>query len=350
LCEVRADGRGAYRLRWRLATTALLDGYLGVASPRGLRIGLRPILGRFVGSAKARRFRPPARDGKLIQLEISRRTGIDLKDQTNKIKELHKGIDSVIATALANQASASLDDPIREELDSLLAGKIGTRPASQQELEAACADGERRYAQSRPPGSKDARDKKDIRYVFDGLEYQAQYGDYLLWRQLIAHCGQQGLKSIILVTSDSKEDWWQLLEGKSIGPHPELSAEIKKIAGVALFWMYEASNFLKYAKEFTGADVKDKSIRGARDIEEELVQRGGLLGALLGGSHDSSQTNALAELARRREDYDVSRPVLDWLEREHPDAARLCRAKARHTEGVFANLGSATSKPRANAN
>src|SRR5262249_7586543 len=32
------------------------------ASPRGLRIGLRPILGRFVGSAKARRFRPPAHE------------------------------------------------------------------------------------------------------------------------------------------------------------------------------------------------------------------------------------------------------------------------------------------------
>src|SRR5688572_29316436 len=31
--------------------------------PRGLRPGLRPILGRVVGSAKARRFRPPRIEG-----------------------------------------------------------------------------------------------------------------------------------------------------------------------------------------------------------------------------------------------------------------------------------------------
>jgi hypothetical protein len=274
-------------------------------------------------------------DSELLRMEISRRTGVDLKDHSDKLRDLYKQIDSVIAKALEDQPSPSLEDPIRDQLDTLFAGKVGPSPQQQGDVDNLNSDAARRYSQLRPPGFKDAAEKKDIRYVLGGLVYEAQYGDFIVWRQLLDHANGKQLKTVIFVTSDAKEDWWQVIDGKTIGPHPELTAEIRKSAGVDLFWMYEVSNFLTFAKKFIGADVKEQSIREVRDVErldqESYVLE--LLHALtpkLSSPADDSLSvleterehrNALAQLLRNTDSVQVEKSVLPWLQKTNPGAS-----------------------------
>src|SRR5258706_533380 len=92
-----------------------------------------------------------------------------------------------------------------------------------------------------------------------------KYGDGVLWFQVIEYAKSQK-KPIILVTDDQKDDWWRIEKGKTLGPRPELITEISTKAKVA-FYMYNASQFLKYAKDFLGLHVKQEAIEEIKEVE-----------------------------------------------------------------------------------
>lgn len=264
-------------------------------------------------------------NAELLRMEIARRTGVDVKEYTEQLRALHAGIDAAIETALAEQQSTSLDDPIRDQLDSLFAGKVGPAPQDQVYLDALYKLGETRYALRRPPGFKDAADKKDLKYVLKGLLYQAQYGDFLIWQQLLDHVAANKVKAVLFVTSDTKDDWWQVIDGKTIGPQPELVEEIRRGGVAGLFWMYEVSSFLKYAQEIGGAKINEQSIQEARNVEREpqdveqiaFLDENALEAASsgsgdLGTSQKKNQLLGLYELGAKV-------PIYDWLGRLFPD-------------------------------
>jgi hypothetical protein len=173
-----------------------------------------------------------------------------------------------LADLRATGISTSGDDPIRGELDEVLTN-VGA-PFTQAELDELYVEGERRYRTKTPPGYAE---KKEGEYEYFGRTYKRLFGDWILWRETLNWARREAVKCLVFVTDDRKEDWW-LIEGTSkppqrIGPRPELAAEMRHMADVALFYLYDSGGFLKYAKAVLGANVRDTSIAEVKEVAEE---------------------------------------------------------------------------------
>jgi hypothetical protein len=170
-----------------------------------------------------------------------------------------------------SQLVAGQRDEIREYVYSLLGSRIGEPPPDQDGLDRLYAEGSKRYARKMPPGYMDI-EKGDLS-VFDygGLTYKRQFGDLLLWEQVIGSCVQHGIKHAVLVTDDDKEDWWWMIESKGtkrIGPRPELVEEICRRSGVVAFHMYNSEQLVRWSSSFLDLSVQNSSIAQIRDVRQ----------------------------------------------------------------------------------
>ncbi|MCD4510971.1 PIN domain-containing protein [Brucella pseudogrignonensis] len=223
--------------------------------------GERKLVEDVLSDAKSRFNEVQERIGGL-QIE-KRGLGIEAASLIEEFKSVNQKLVDALNSVHSAQLDITVADPIRERLDILLAGKVGVAPDSQVALDELCADGDARYENKIPPGYEDSvKDKNpnDATFLHDEICYQRKYGDLILWRQVINHVRESQFKSVILVTSDRKEDWWWREKGKTIGPRPELVREIARLADANLFWMYSSSEFLKNAGNFTQAHVTTQSV------------------------------------------------------------------------------------------
>ena len=158
-------------------------------------------------------------------------------------------------------------DYIREKITDLFQGKIGELPANQEELDQIYLEGEQRYKISRPPGFRDKKknQEKNNSYSHKGLVFKKEYGDLIVWKQILKQARFKSLTHIIFITADNKEDWWRQEHGKTIGPHSELVDEISQV-GVSIFHMYTPDNFLRYAKHYLSLEIADKSIQQVKEV------------------------------------------------------------------------------------
>jgi hypothetical protein len=140
-------------------------------------------------------------------------------------------------------------DPMLATFMDLYADRIGDAYPP-DELEKLHKEAEARYKASIPPGYKDSNKGDD-----------SQYGDYVLWRQILDHGKQEG-RHLILVTDDAKEDWWQISAGETLGPRPELRSEYFKHTQ-GLFYLYKPAQFLSNAGLTTSTTVSP-------DVVEEI--------------------------------------------------------------------------------
>ncbi len=166
-------------------------------------------------------------------------------------------------------------DAIREQLENLLVGKIGSPPKSQKDLDAIYKEGADRYRMGCPPGYKDSQKagKSEIQnaYVHKSLYFKREFGDLLLWYQLIDYAKEQNVQHIIFVTDDQKEDWWWIENSrgpKTIGPRPELVDELNFKASVNVFLMYTSERFLDYASKQFQIAVEPTSVEEVREAIE----------------------------------------------------------------------------------
>jgi hypothetical protein len=169
------------------------------------------------------------------------------------------------------QPDVSDRDEIRDRIDKLLLGKVGAPPKSQTELDQIYSDGKKRYQDRRPPGYKDkdkGRDSASSAYFVNNLRFEREYGDVVLWRQILDHAKQEQLQHLILIIDDNKEDWWQSIGGKKIGPQPELIGELTSETGVKTFHMYTSERFLEFAQVYIQEEVRQTSIDQIRDVIE----------------------------------------------------------------------------------
>jgi len=189
----------------------------------------------------------------------------------DKVNQAFEEFRKVLDESEQKQPDVSTPDNLRDEIDTLLKGKIGAPPQSQAELDKLNEEGQRRYEYHRPPGYMDKEEKLEPGvYRYGDLVHKRKYGDLILWQQIIeAAKTNENFKHLIFVTDDDKEDWWWIVESqgkKTIGPRPELVEEISSKAGVLSFYMYNSEHFIKYAKEHLKIEIQDKSIEQARDI------------------------------------------------------------------------------------
>ena len=154
--------------------------------------------------------------------------------------------------------------------------KIGPSPESQQALDEIFKDGVKRFASNIPPGYKDkdkeTSDKDGSIYFWNDLLFKRQFGDLLMWKQLLGHVKSKGLSHIILIQDDAKEDWWRFVKGKTIGPRPELMREMTN-SGATLFYMYSSDNFLKYSSRFLKMPLPKQEIRQIQDAKQVIKEK-----------------------------------------------------------------------------
>ena len=162
-------------------------------------------------------------------------------------------------------------DEIRNKIDSLFEGKIGTPPKEQQEIDDLFKEAEVRYKNAIPPGFKDSKkdEKNPDEFTYGGITYKRKYGDLIVWKQIIHQAKTESLKDVIFITDDSKSDWWWKIDSngkKTIGVRPELIDELTREAGVERFYAYNTEGFLSYANEQLGAEVTEEAIEEVREV------------------------------------------------------------------------------------
>lgn len=200
----------------------------------------------------------------ILDLEMGKRAiAVDMEEMISALTGAKNELIAAIDKVVANQLSVSAEDPIRERIDALLVGKVGEGPASQDEYDLLVRDGEARFSEKIPPGFNDAEKDKnpnDATFVFDGIKYQRKFGDLIVWRQLIGAAKSAKWQKVMLITGDRKDDWWWHVEGKSQGPRPELLRELKREAGVNLFWMYTSPTFFEFGSQYLKTIISRDSV------------------------------------------------------------------------------------------
>lgn len=216
-------------------------------------------------------------DDVVTVLEGARKSAATLRSRFNTHPSLDANriaalIDQSIDGALAEVESARSRqesyqsgkvDGIFSEVSDLFNGRVGS-PYEPKRLEELYKLGESRYEKKFPPG-----------YMDTGKDGKREYGDFLLWMQILDHAEQTG-RPAIFVTQDAKEDWWRRSRGETYGPRPELVAEYFERAG-ALVHFYDPKRFLKYAKS-AGVSVSTSSLS---EVERVSALESRLLEALL---------------------------------------------------------------------
>lgn len=144
------------------------------------------------------------------------------------------------------------DDHILDNVLKMFSDKVGdhfdeTR-VSQEENEA-----QRRIKENIPPGYKDkSKSPPDC------------YGDYFIWRQILDYAKSANC-SIIFVTSDEKDDWWNKIHSEKIGPRVELLQEFEKEVGQQ-FHIYTLSHFLNTFSETIEGEQSKQMIKAAEEV------------------------------------------------------------------------------------
>ncbi|MDR7021156.1 PIN-like domain-containing protein [Aeromonas salmonicida] len=169
----------------------------------------------------------------------------------------------------SQQPCVRSNDEIRGLIDSHFDNSIGDKPISQAWLDDIYKEGNERYKNKIPPGFKDAGKAKsgdDSHFIFDGLSYERQFGDLILWKQLLTKAKEDNIENVVFITDDSKEDWWNHINsnGKKItGPIPELQAEIYRESNIKQFHMYNTASFMEDGNTYLSVAVNESSIEDA---------------------------------------------------------------------------------------
>jgi PIN like domain len=190
-----------------------------------------------------------------------------VEDMIKDIKKVFDSFKEDLIPLKENTVKIDGSDYIRDKITELFQEKIGESPTNQKELDQIYVVGEERYKICRPPGFKDKNNKdKEKPYIYKGLLFKREYGDLILWKQILKQVKSESLSHVIFITGDNKEDWWRIEHGKTIGgPHPELTEEIVD-AGASMFYMYRPEGFLAFAKKYLQQEIKEKSIQQVEEV------------------------------------------------------------------------------------
>lgn len=147
-------------------------------------------------------------------------------------------------------------DPYHDRITEALSGRIGDPPDSEK-LKRLYEEARHRYESQIPPGYEDLKEKEE----------PDAYGDCVGWAQLLEMAKSED-KGAILITDDSKADWWKIQGDRTIGPRPELLAEFAEKTKQQ-FYMYSSAQFMKHSAEYLESKVEDEAIQEIKRRLEE---------------------------------------------------------------------------------
>jgi hypothetical protein len=241
---------------------------------------------------------------KSIELE-KRNIGIsNIDERLNAIQETHKTLADAVQLACNKLPPISLDDPIGEEICTLLEGRVGAPPSDQAALDLMLHEAQARFDQKIPPGFMDQR-KGDALSHDRGVTYPDKFGDLILWKQILNHASTNKISAIVFVTRDSKKDWWWEEDGKTLGPLPQLVQEIADV-GVSPFWLYTPDKFLQHAEiHLQATEVTPEAVQQVKELSIQVGEAKiySKVNPVIGGS---SVLEAMEQMSRLMRHEDMS--------------------------------------------
>jgi PIN like domain len=169
-------------------------------------------------------------------------------ERTKKFEELEHSEHLSLDDALIN-------DPILAAFERLLDGKIGSKP-SDDERNSRITEALKRQKLKQPPGYKDVDKDTD----------ELKAGDYLLWAELLEYAkSSESTTPIMFVTGDVKEDWFERIKEKTIGPRIELKREFASTSARP-YYQQNLESFLHNGNRFLNSEVSVSAISEATTI------------------------------------------------------------------------------------
>ncbi|MDO6786044.1 PIN domain-containing protein [Cobetia marina] len=193
------------------------------------------------------------------ELDNSRQHPFASKETMTSVNEAFNKLTTEFTDNKNSYTSKIHDDDIKDRYFNIYNNRVGD-PISSKILETIFTEGEERYKNQIPPGYKDAS-KQAKEGTPDDLK--RKFGDLIIWKEIIQHSSSID-KGIIFVTDDRKEDWWEIFNGKTIGPRPELIKEFEKNTGNRIH-IYKSDRFLELARKNLGQQVSTSIVDEIRD-------------------------------------------------------------------------------------
>ncbi|MDI5830669.1 PIN-like domain-containing protein [Shewanella xiamenensis] len=153
------------------------------------------------------------------------------------------------------------NDLLLSRIESIFDKRVGEKPTN-EDIQKIMDEGKARYNALTPPGYKDVTKEKDAdnKYTYNGVSYEKQYGDLIVWKQIIDHAKKMDINYLIFVTDDNKEDWWEITQGKTTGFRTELIDEILASTDLKNFKAYSLVGFLTESKQYLNNTVSQDTI------------------------------------------------------------------------------------------
>lgn len=216
---------------------------------------------------------------------------INTKDITSKFNVIIDGIRKEISQKESEYPDLLDVDLIRDKLSILFNEKIGV-PYDQTKLKEIHAEGIKRYEVKKPPGYKDEKDKKGKVKYYKDLEISDMFGDLIVWNQIL-DMAEETRKPIVFITDDAKEDWWQIVKGKTIGPRLELLNEFNEKVGTQ-FYMYQPDRFTEFAQEFLKEQINTKAVQEIKELRYiDKIEETSVDGLIIAMHKSFKQSHAL---------------------------------------------------------
>lgn len=178
------------------------------------------------------------------------------KDEYTKLKTTTDEIKVVLEDKKSALEAQLNEDPLLEFIEKLFEGRTG-KAYSKEELEKLYEDGEARFAKKTPPGYMDAdKDKSG--------DKTKKFGDLVLWKQILDYASSEKT-NVIVVTGETKEDWWTKASGRIIAPRPEMITEFREVCGGQV-WFYSADRFMELASKNLSQGVKPEVVEEIKKV------------------------------------------------------------------------------------
>ena len=151
-----------------------------------------------------------------------------------KILEEKNDVISKLHEAIEEKYSSDLDVHTTRIID--LIGNSVASKLTQEWLDKVQEKGNERYSQEIPPGFNDRKEKEGKIRTYSDLSYDTQYGDYIIWEEILHKVASEGSnigKKVIFVTSDGnsekKYDIMYRVKGKTVGPYMSMVNELYEL-------------------------------------------------------------------------------------------------------------------------
>lgn len=172
------------------------------------------------------------------------------------IENIKPAIDSALNKISESKASYPQylkEDPILSQLVEMFEDSVGD-DFKEDELSDLNQEAELRKKNKVPPG-----------YMDEEKDGDRSYGDFFLWRQILLKSRKDNVP-IIFVTSERKEDWWEKISGKTIGPRPELLKEAAEFTDQRIM-IYQTDRFLEFSSLYSGGELDSNAVDEIRAVD-----------------------------------------------------------------------------------